>query len=140
MSTAKGTGKGGAHQPAVVSIDPTLARGVEDFPESAKAGAQSPWRAELSRMVDLANEGEVEIGKYYLVGKFNSANGAATRKSLLDDSKLPVLLLYLFDFKTLNPTPTTSELWVAIVHRTDWPAARTATLDSSPNVLTRVDI
>lgn len=113
----KGTGKGGAHSPAIIPIDPSLSRPPDSFPVSPGRGAPSPWRDELERMVELANDGEVEIGRYYLIGTFKSANGAANRKAGLEDSTLlPTLVLYRFDFK-VESTPVTSELWVALLHR-----------------------
>lgn len=116
MNTAGGTGRGGAHAPAVIPIDPTISRDAHTFPPSPGRGAPSPWRDELQRMVEMANDGEVEIGKYYLIGRFNSANGAQTRRAQLVDSLLlPALVLYEFDFKVETRSPVTSELWVALV-------------------------
>lgn len=114
-SSSGGTGRGGAHAPAVVPIDPAVARDAETFPPSPGRGAPSPWRDELQRMVELANDGVVEIGKYYLIGRFNSANGAQTRRAqLMDSTLLPTLVLYEFDFK-VEALPARSELWVALV-------------------------
>lgn len=111
-----GTGRGGVHPSAVLAIDPTVSRDASSF-QPTKQGAPSPWGAALNDMVQLANDGEIEIGRYYRIGQFNSANGAGTRKAQLADSNtVPRLVLYKFDFQ-VEATAVSSELWAALVHR-----------------------
>lgn len=111
------TGQGGKHPSAVVPIDPAISRDGDSFPV-VKQGAPSPWRDELDRMVAMVNADQLEVGAYYLIGRFNSAKGAGNRKAALDESTLlPALRLYAFDFKVSWPTPASSELWVALVPR-----------------------
>lgn len=118
-----GTGRGGEFDAAIIDIDPHNGKVDEEFAGAGASGqVRSPWYRQLAELIKLHQAETAQVGVWYAIGTFSSAQGAANRKRLLEGSEslVPLLEAYVFEFRAESfRHQARSVLWARLVEKRD---------------------